>query len=184
MRSPLAKAVRTSFASRIKEELPQFSAVGSKKCLPGDLLYIWSFRPNLNFYIHVQISQKSYQDSFTVELACSTTSFPFSTAALGPTAQKDGAVRFRLPQLYRDEWRAKTGWEPWWWIGPPIIPEEVTSKAAERAATGRRPLTDETIPVEQALPMVEPQVRDAIDRLKRFAIPFFERFAQGHQSKD
>jgi hypothetical protein len=44
--------------------------------------------------------------------------------------------------------------------------------------TGRRPLTDEGVPIEQALPLVEPQVQDAIDRLKRFGMPFFEKFSQ------
>jgi hypothetical protein len=34
------------------------------------------------------------------------------------------------------------------------------------------------MPIEHALPLVEPQVQDAIDRINRFGIPFFEQFAQ------
>lgn len=39
------------------------------------------------------------------------------------------------------------------------------------------------MPIEQALPVVEPQVQDAIDRIKRFGVPFFEQFAQSHARK-
>src|SRR5882762_1591934 len=180
MRAPLAKAVRNIFSQRMQEELPQFAPVKSKQVLPGDLLYVWSFSQAQKFYIYLRISQKSHQDSFTVELASSSADFPFSHAALGPTPQKDGSLRFRLPQLYRDEWRPRTGWEPWWWIGPPIVPKEVTSKAVARAVAGKRPLTDQGMPIEQALPLVEPQVQDAIDRIKRFGLPFFEQLAQSH----
>lgn len=183
MRSPLAKAVRNSFSRRMREELPQFVPVKSEHAIPGDLLYVWSFSQEHKFYIYLEISQKSYQDSFTVELARSASDFPFSYAALGPAPQKDGCVRFRLPQLYRDEWRPKAGWEPWWWIGPPIVPEGVTSKAVARAVQGKRPLTDEGLPIEQALALVEPQVQDAIDRIKSFGIPFFEQFAQSQPAK-
>jgi hypothetical protein len=39
------------------------------------------------------------------------------------------------------------------------------------------------MPIEQALPLVEPRVRDAIDRIKRFGVPFFEQFAQSQAGK-
>ena len=178
MRSPLGKAVRDSFSRKMLEELPQFLLTTAKQPLPGDLLYVWNFAQDLRFYIYLEISQKSYEDSFTVELACSPNDFPFSHAALGTAPQKEGIVRFRLPQLYRDEWRPRTGWEPRWWIGAPILPEEVTSKAVARAVAGKRSLMDEHLPIELALSLVEPQVLDAIDRLKRFGFPFFNKFSQ------
>lgn len=144
--------------------------------MPGDLLYVWKVAEGLRCYIYLGVSQKSYRDSFTVELACSTSDFPFTHAALGTSPQKDGSVRFRLPQLYREEWRSKTAWEPQWWIGPPPISQEITSKAVARAVAGKLRLTDEGIPIEQALHLVEAQVRDAIDRIQRFGIPFFVQF--------
>jgi hypothetical protein len=175
MRSPIAKAVRVSFSRRMQEELPQFTRTSSK--LPGDLLYVQKFAKNLNFYINLLISHKSYQDSFTIELARSIDDYPFSRLALDPAPlNDDGTIRFRLPQLYREEWRPRTGWEPWWWIGPPMIPRNVTSKALERALTGKRPLIDE-IPIEEALPLVETQVQDAFERLKRFGISYFKQFS-------
>lgn len=160
----------------MREQLPQFVPAKSKQAMPGDLLYVWDIAKGLRCYVRLQINQKSYEDSFTVELACSTSDFPFTHAALGTSPQKDGSVRFRLPQLYRKEWHSKTAWEPQWWIGPPPVPQEVTAKAVERAVAGNLRLIDEGIPIEQALPLVETQVRDAIDRLQRFGIPFFEQY--------
>lgn len=183
MRSPLGKTVRNTFERCMKDALPQFLSVKSKHSGPGDLLYVWKFSPGINFYVYLEISPKPQHDSFTVELACSANEFPFSHAALGTTPQKDGSVRFRLPQLYRDEWRPRTAWEPWWWIGPPTVPQEVTAKAVERVTAGKRPLIDEGMPVERAIPLVEPQVQDAIDRIKRFGIPFFNQFAQSVLAK-
>ena len=42
------------------------------------------------------------------------------------------------------------------------------------------------MPIEEALPLVDPQVKDAIKRVKRvkrFGMPFFGQFAQGQRSK-
>jgi hypothetical protein len=180
MRPSLIEAVGRSFAHCVAIELPQFASVKSKQALPGDQLFVWEFSPDLRFYIYLQINQTPNEDSFTVELACSTSDFPFSHAALGPTPQKDGSVRFRLPQLYKDEWRPKSAWEPWWWIGEPASAEEVTTGAIARAKAGTRPLTQDGLPLDEALHLVEPQVQDAFQRIKRFGIPFFEHFAQRH----
>ena len=179
MRARLAKAVRDSFAHRMQGELPQFVPSRSKLVPPGDSLYLWNFSRSLKFYVFLQISHKPDQDSFTVELACSSGDFPFSHAALAPTPQKDGSVRFRLPQLCKDEWHPKTGWEPWWWIAPRVEPREITSKAVARAVAGKRPLIESAVAIEQASLLVEPQVNDAVDRIKRFGVPFFEQYAKG-----
>jgi len=178
MRARLAKAVRDYFARKMQAELPQFVPSRSKPVPQGDSLYLWDFSRSLKFYVFLQVNQKPGQDSFTVELACSSGDFPFSHAALGPTQQKDGSVRFRLPQLYRDEWRPKTGWEPWWWIGLRVEPGEITSKAVARAVVGKRPLIEGAVSIEQALLRIEPQVNDAVDRIKRFGVPFFEQYAK------
>ena len=177
MRSPLGKALRKSFSSKVQHSLQHFVSVKENSLLPGDLLYVWRFRPNLNFYILLSISQKFHDDSFTVELACSADDFPFTHAALGPNPQKDGSVRFRLPQLYRDEWRPRSGWEPRWWIGPPRQPALENAVALDRALRHQRPLLDPGLPIQEALILIEPQVEDAIDRIRRFGIPYFEHFA-------
>jgi len=48
-----------------------------------------------------------------------------------------------------------------------------------RVDSGALPEKDEgLIPIDQALPLVEAQVQDAVDRIKRFGVPFFQRFAE------
>jgi hypothetical protein len=183
MRSQLATAVRDIFSRHMKQEFSQFSPIEPTDALLGGLLYQWPRARNLTCYIYLQISAKDYQDSFMVELSCSRGEFPINLVAFGPSDIRDGCVRFRLPELYRQEWSHKSRRVPWWWIRPPVIPQEVTAKAVERATVGKRPLIDEGMPIEQALPLVEPQVQDAIDRIKRFGIPFFEQFAQSHAGK-
>lgn len=183
MRSQLAKAVREVFSRKMREVFPQFVPMAPTGALHGGLLYQWRRSRDLTCYIYLQISAKDYQDSFMVELSCSRGEFPINLVAFGPNDVKDGCVRFRLPELYRQEWTQKGRRVPWWWMGKPIVPEEVTSKAVERAVAGKRPLIDEGMPLEQALPLVEPQVQDAIDRLKRFGIPFFEQFAESRAGK-
>lgn len=181
MRSQLATAVRDAFSRLVKQEFPQFVQIEPMGALRGGLLYKWQRAQNVSCFVYLQISAKM-QDSFMVELSCSEGEFPLNLVAHGPNDVREGSVRFRLPELYREEWAAKTRRVPWWWIGPPTAPEEVTSKAVARAVAGKRPLVDEGMPIEGALPLVEPQVRDAIDRLKRFGIPFFEQFAQSRSA--
>ena len=65
---------------------------------------------------------------------------------------------------------------------PRVEPSEITSKAVARAVAGKRPLTESAVSIEQALRLVEPQVNDAVDRIKRFGVPFFEQYAKGHGS--
>ena len=183
MRSQLASAVRDAFSLHMKHEFPQFALVEPTGTLQGGLLYRWKCASDLTCYIYLQISAKDYQDSFMVEMSCSAGEFPINLVAFGPSDIREGCVRFRLPELYREEWGHKSRRVPWWWIGPPVVPQNVTTKAVERAAAGKRPLTDEGIPIEQALPLVGPQVQDAIDRIKRFGIPFLQQFAKNRAGK-
>ena len=180
MRAKLAKAVRETFARKLQEALPQFIPVESQRD-SGNRLYKWGVAPDVNFYVYLQLSAKSHEDSFTIELGCSRREYPFDHGARDPNHEKDGAVRFRLPQLYREEWRPKTGREPWWWIGPQKSAKESIARTMERVKSGKLPEKDEGLmPIEQALPLVEPQVQDAIERLKRYGMPFFQKFAKQH----
>lgn len=181
MRPPLAKAVLKSFSSRISEELSQFSTQEPVGALVGGLLYRWSLPSNLVCYIYIQLSAKD--DSFMVELSCSKGEFPINLVAFGPHDVREGCIRFRLPELYRQEWAHNSRRVPWWWIGAPTKAGQVTETAVERAMAGTRPLTEEGMPVEQALQLVEPKVEDAIDRIKRFGIPFVEDFAKSQRTK-
>jgi len=181
MRTQLAKSLRDSFSKHVQTEFPGFAAVEPTDALMGGLLFRQWFPAELSCFIYLQVSAKD--DSFMVELSCSKGEFPINLVAFGPNDIRGGCVRFRLPELYREEWTQKVRRVPWWWIGPPTVAREVTAKAVERAVAGKRPLTDEGMPIEEALPLVEPQVLDAIDRIKRFGMPFFEQFAQSQGSK-
>ena len=179
MRPRLANAVRESFSRRMAQDLPQFVAAETAGALKGGLLYRWQRTRTLNCYVYLQISAKM-QDSFMVELSCSAGQFPLNLVAYGPNDIREGSVRFRLPELYREKWAQETRRVPWWWIGPQISSEEVTSTALTRALARKRPLVDEGMPIEEVLPLVDQEVRDAVDRIKRFGIPFFDQFARDH----
>jgi hypothetical protein len=165
------------------KDFPQFLPADAVGALRGGLLYAWTRRPDLCCYIYLQISTKDYQDCFMVELSCSRGEFPINLVAYGPDNIRNGSVRFRLPELYREEWSHESRTVPWWSIGPQTEAKDVTSRAATRAAAKKRPLVDEPLPIEQALPLVETQVRDAIGRIKRFGLPFFDQFAQSQLGK-
>jgi hypothetical protein len=115
-----------------------------------------------------------------VELSCSSGEFPIHKVAFDPADVAGGAVRFRLPELYRNEWGVRARRVPWWWIGPEVRPQEVTGHAAARI--GRegqlKSSPDLQIPIAEALRDVEPQVDDAISRIERFGIPFFRDFTE------
>jgi hypothetical protein len=181
MRSEIGRLVRKSFSSKMRELLPQFLEEKPSGALLGGLLYRWQATKNLNCFVYLQVSQKMYHECFMVELSCSPVEFPLDRVAFDPNDTTGGRVRFRLPELYREEWREKSRRVPWWWIGPEILPGEIASRATARALSGSLLDKDEgLLPIEQALPLVEPQVADAVDRVKRFGIPFFQDFAKGH----
>ena len=177
MRTEIAKAVRKIFAQKVQQELGHFSLLPSRKIRAGDLLFRWEIRSDLNAYIYVFLSPKDNQDKFAIELACSAGEFPLQMAR-DPAVQKEGAVRFRLPQLYKDEW-PKRNWEPMWEIGPHESPKEAIDRTMalirNPESSGSR---DSLLPIEEVLPLVEPQVQDAIDRIKRYGMPFFENIAR------
>jgi hypothetical protein len=177
MRSELAKAVKKDFSRRFLQQFHGFVPQEPTGALRGGLLYKWQHSPDLSCFVYLQISQKMYQDCFMVEIACSKGEFPIHLVAFDPNEVRDGSVRFRLPELYRDEWRQRSRRVPWWWIGPEITPKEITARAMARVDSGALPEKNEgMLPIDRALPLVEPQVQDAVDRIKRFGIPFFQRF--------
>lgn len=112
-----------------------------------------------------------------VELSTSNGEFPLHLVAFDPNDVRGGCVRFRLPELYRDEWRSISRRVPWWWIGPEITPKEVTAHAMAQIGKGRQvgAVDDLQLPISEALPLVEPTVRDALDRIEKFGIPFFQK---------
>ena len=182
MRAKIAKAVRVAFARKVQQEIPQFLPVETRRIRAGDRLFIWQIGPDMNAYIYLFISPKYNQDKFTVDLACSGGEFPLKTS-WGPNDQKDDVIRFRLPQLYKNQW-PKRNWEPLWEVGPHPTSREVIDRAMAQIKAGDLPTKDQgLLPLEEAMRFVEPQIQDAVDKIKKFGIPFFDGFAEQNSEK-
>jgi hypothetical protein len=183
MRTKIAKALREEFARKLGQELAKFAHVESRQIRSGDLLFNWQMSCDTNAYIYLFISPKYNQDRFTVELACSAGEFPMQMPRQ-PSLEAQGGVRFRLPQLYKDQWPRKNI-EPMWDVGPHDSPRDAIARTVAHIKAGELPGREgeALLPVEQAIEYVEPQVRDAIDRIKRFGIPFFNKFAERDSKK-
>ncbi|HKI10502.1 MAG TPA: hypothetical protein VKA02_00205 [Candidatus Acidoferrum sp.] len=177
MRTKIAQAVRAVFARKLQQEIGQFAPVETRRIRAGDRLFGWQMAPDMNAYIYLFISPKYNQDRFAIELACSAGEFPMQMAR-EPSHTERGAVRFRLPQLYKDQW-PKRNWEPMWEVGPHENPREAIARAVSQIKvgelTGRK--DEGLLPLEQAMQFVEPQTQDAIDKIRTFGIPFFREFA-------
>jgi hypothetical protein len=174
MRAKIAKAVREVFASKLRQEIPQFVLVETQRTRPGDRLFSWRMNSDASAYIYLFISPKYNQDRFSVELACSAGEFPMQMPRQPNSGEQNGPIRFRLPQLYKDQW-PKKNWEPMWEVGPHDTPREAISRVVvPRHEVGK--IQERLLPIEQAIELVEPQVQDAIDKIRRFGIPFFQKF--------
>ena len=181
MRAKIAKAVRELFSRKLQQEMGYFEPLRTSKIRKGDLLFCWSVNSAVNAYIYLFISPKYDQDRFTVELACSQGDFPLQMARQ-PSHEVNGKIRFRLPQLFKSQW-PKRGWEPMWEVGPHDSPREAIDRAHAQIKAGEIPgVKDNLIPIDQALKLVEPQVQDAIDKIRKFGIPFFQKIG-GHNSE-
>lgn len=184
MRSEVAKNVRKIFQRELQREIPQFTPIKDTNVRGGDSLFRWQIHTGMNAYIYLFVSPKYGQDRFAIDLACSPGEFP-KQMPRGPSDEKNGSVRFRLPQLYKDQWPRKN-WEPMWEVGPHNNPRLI----AEQVITGTQKsqvgdAKDEgLLPFPQSLGFVEPQVRDAVDKIKEFGIPFFKRFAERKKPVD
>jgi hypothetical protein len=183
MGTEIAKAVREEFAREVRKELVQFVAVETPNIPAGDCLFNWQIGPGMNAYIYLFTSPKYNQDRFAVEPACSAGEFPLQMPR-EPSFEAQGAVRFRLPQLYKDQW-PKKNWEPMWEVGPHDSPRDAIGRTVMHIKTGELPNAKDEglLPVEQAIQYVEPQVHDAINKIKKFGIPFFYKYAQRNSKK-
>jgi hypothetical protein len=163
MRKEVLRAVRESFRRKI-ESGGRFRH-GDDRGAPGSDIYVWKFSDDLNCFVYLLPSSKSYQDAFIVELGWSSgPSFP-ATARLQNKSrldfQSDG--RLRLPSLWREQW--KSALEPWWELGRGLSVDLGNSFYSE----------EETL---RRVAKVPEAVADAIDKLEKYGIPFLHRVAE------
>jgi hypothetical protein len=142
----------------MEESLSHFTPVKNGKA--GELLYKWDTEEGLSFFIALIISPKSLKNCFMVEIACSTSgSLPRKLIFQSPDPRRKN-VRYRLPIFWANEWSNAT--EPWWWIGERPSLEQLMEEGGllEHKCDIRRETAK--------------QVDDAVAKIKKFALPFFE----------
>jgi len=193
MRAKLANEVRRYFDELIKEKAQQFRKVkpGKVKLFgkmepeipPGYRLYLWRFERDLYFYLMLVIGSHNIGNAFTLECAYTRNErFPSLSGVMHP---------YDIPRcdIIRDEpidgdfcFRIGNLWEPrddhWWWIVPPESFEEFDKWLLE----GKIPLYHREVPIEEAMKNVKPCVEDAVDRIVKYAIPYFEGIIEQYKS--
>jgi len=161
MRSAVARAVRNRFASRLRDEIPQFKEWGDENVSSGDRLCRWQVAPGLTFYIMLQFHR--LEDWFTVELAWSRSGQWPAVAPLPSAVDEEpvsGALRFRLGRLW-----APPEKDVWWELAPKPLVEAGLDSFLNR------------VPEKDLLPKVEPAVENAIQHVVRDALPYFRKVA-------
>ncbi len=176
MRTEISKAVKANFDKIMKQALPQFEL--AEKTPHGPVYR--SHLHGMNCFVLLQLSKNRDEEAFTLELACSRESrYPWSALLMPPVASSNGVARFRLPELYREQWKAKGSKSSWWWIGPHLTRAEKTDRLLSRvrAGVGHLPDRDGLLSIGDLLGMVEQQVSDAVQKLATYGLQFFETFS-------
>lgn len=166
MRKEYGKALRTLFASEMKQAASQFEEVKVKSIYfwPGDRAYRWEVTDRLHCWIVLSPSKKDH-DEFTVLIGWSNKGrYPelsMIPCAEHPSPDRDEFEKeeylTRLPYLWGKE-------DKWW-----VIKEFNAPLSVEEIEAGLQP-----IPSPEAREAVEPLVKDAIDKIKGAGLPYLE----------
>jgi len=177
MRSPLGKEVRKLFAAELARRQPSFARVERPK--PGiDPKWVYAVAPDLSFFIELHMLPRS--DEFVVEVGWT----------------DGGEIGLRDNYQSRVDTRAKKwgarlstlvdetdGYKRHWDVTPQLSSEDEMERVEAISRGEKIPLTPPDPPVEEVLPRVAPLVRDAIDKLEKYALPLFRRVTEerGHK---
>ncbi len=164
MRKQVLRSLREGFDQQIRSRFSTFSRAGENEGAPGSDVYVWKFSDNLNFFVYMLPNPKAYHDTFMIELGWSNRqTFP-KPAPLQNKERLDlrSDGRIRLPSLWREQWRSAL--EPWWEVGGSLTADSGEEFYAE----------EETL---RRVAKVPELVEDAIGKLQKYGIPFFERVA-------
>jgi hypothetical protein len=163
MRKQVLRVLRENFKREL-ESGGKFLQAAENRGSAGSDLYMYKFSPDLNFFVYLLPNPKSYHDTFMVELGWSSEALFPSHAPLQNkqrlSLRSDG--RIRLPSLWREHWTSAI--EPWWECG--------CSLAAD---TGNEFYTEEE--TRRRVARVPALVADAMEKLRQYGVPFFERIA-------
>ncbi len=177
MKSKLGHTLRKQFDRRLEKELGQFSL---EKCeeLPGtDRLYEWRIAEGLTAYVLLVIAERA--NDFTIELAWSRGgTFPTNLRLLTPVdipecdivrdEPEEGNYRFRLSSL----------WDPredhWWHVSAQRGLEDLSAdEFLDYDFTTAEPDVN-----EEDLRLLDSCVDDAMMRIHKHAVPYFEKVTQ------
>jgi hypothetical protein len=203
MNAQLRKALIKRFSAGLTQELPQF-VQAEVPGAPGkrSIIYVWELKDDFCFFLELLPSPKTWEHSFIVELAWNT-SREYPRVAMGKwmggmkSPENSPYGLFRLPVLYKDKWESKT--EPWWWLGPEPVKLTAAERAAVRATVPNASITERTaamldardkkegglrqedVPVELRVADVEFKVNDAVDKIKKYGLPYMKQVAAAHK---
>lgn len=167
MRAKLAKAVRGAFAERFRKNLPEFRPVKYLSIPSSCACYEWPWDKSIRFYLLVIITSKMFDDRFTLEGIVTEGNISPQAAPLSmePRLEKAKWFSFRLPFL----WRTQGPRDFWWEICP--VPDLSIPLVTEES-------------IDLGLRRVDQRVDDAFEKIKEYAIPFFEHVGQTTARKD
>ena len=168
MKAQLANAVRSHFKKEMATRLPAFVAL-TPNDRNGDLLAL-RVSETLVFFVYLSIADD--KDCFVLEVASNNlAAYPWKIMP-GQLQDVDGATaravwRFRISKLWRE---AK---EHWWVLGQELARRQTVEALRDNAHLGNKDLPEQ-------LNEIEPKVRDAVGKVCRYAVPYFELSAKEH----
>jgi hypothetical protein len=168
MKKEYGKALRQLFAQSMKAELPQFreSKLKSLYLFPGERAYLWAVSNTLHCWVVLSPSPKDY-DEFTLLIGWSKHG-RYPELSCIPSMQSPKADRaeftrdeylIRLPTLWTDKGD--------WWVVRPFKPARSSKELLAQVAP---------IAPDVALRQTQPQVNDAMEKLKSLGIPYLQAF--------
>lgn len=173
----LGKEVRKTLKRRMKESFPLFEFYKAPFPTPDLYLYCWPFAEDMRFYVGLDCPSR-HDAIFTINLAWSDQEqWERHDMCMGPDeAPSTGVVHFRLDELLEN--RPQFG--VWWDFGPL---SELSTVAHLDTDTYLKYFFFQTDSardafVESALPLVPRAIDDAIEHIRKYAIPYFQSIAE------
>ncbi len=170
MRKEYGKALRELFTVEMNARLPQFLPikVSSIYLFPGERAFRWIPAEPIHLWILLCPHQKG-REAFTVEIGWSRLG-RFPELSMRPSLEVPSArrVEFAMDEYVCRLGMLVSGGDYWWQLEDSELPDS--------QETYRAYLQSKTIPVtpQDAIQVVRPQVQDAVDKLRLYAIPYLE----------
>ena len=168
MRKEFGQALRRIFSQAIKRQFPQFVEVKvDASPVPGERAYRWVVADNL--YCWIVLTPNIKHESFNIMLGWSRLGrypeLPSIPCGESPSSARSEFVRPEYLERLPHFWSEK---DEWW-----VIQKCESLGGASDALELLKPIEPEC-----AVQLVEPQVGDAIEKLRLFGVPYLEEFAR------